>query len=217
MSFLEDNLETKVSDLLNLLQNQIIRNTTYFGIPTLKNPLDFWIYQEILYEVKPNIIIEIGNFRGGSTLALAHVLDNLNIPNSKIIAVDLNHDTVHEPTRNHEKVHLIKSNALHCVDKVKALINQDDKVLVIEDSSHIYEETIEILRLYSPLVSIGSYFIVEDSIVDNGLKVNYIKHNGGPYRAINEFIEENNNFEIDRKREKFILTWNPKGFLKRVR
>lgn len=217
MSFLEEKLDKPLSDVINILQMQILSNNKYFGIQTLKNPLDFWVYQEIIFEIKPDVIIEIGNFRGGSTLALAHILDNINTPNSKILALDIDHSSINEKVIKHNRIKLITGNALTSLRAIKGFIKDTDKVLIIEDSSHIYEDTLEILRLYSDLVTIGSYFIIEDSIVDNGLYVPYLKHNGGPYRAIKDFIQENNNFEIDRTKEKFVITWNPKGFLKRVK
>lgn len=217
MKFLEDNLSMPISELVNQVQNQIINNTTYFGIKTFKNPFDFWIYQEIITEVQPDIIIEIGNFSGGSTLALAHILDNLGKVDAKVIGIDINHTPVSKKAKEHKKINFITGNAIERVDQVKNFIRKDDVVLVIEDSSHVYEDTLEMLKLYSPLVTKGSYFIVEDSIISNGLDIKYINHNGGPYKAINEFVENNHDFEIDRKREKYILTWNPKGFLKRIK
>ncbi|GIW22015.1 MAG: hypothetical protein KatS3mg068_1022 [Candidatus Sericytochromatia bacterium] len=96
----------------------------------------------------------------------------------------------------------ITGDALFTINKVRSLINDNDKVLIIEDSPH--------------MVSLNSYFIVKDSIVYNGLNIPY-DFDGKPYRAIEEFIKENHNFEIDRSKERFLLTWNPKGFLKRIK
>ena len=86
------------------------------------------------------------------------------------------------------------------------------RVLVIEDSSHTYENTLNMLRLYSKFIKLGDYFIVEDSICHHGLSVG---PNPGPYEAIETFIRECEGFEIDRDKESFLITWNPKGYLKR--
>lgn len=214
MNFLENSLSIPIYHLINVWQKQILTNTHYLGIPTLKNPLDFWIYQEIIHEIKPDIIIEIGNYMGGSTLALAHTLDNLELHDSKILALDINHSLIDSKVLNHKKIHLITGNALESLGEVREHIKDTDKVLIIEDSSHMYSDTLEILKLYSPLVTLGSYFIVEDGIVVINKNNSY---NDGPYRAVNEFVSENKFFQIDRTKEKFIMTWNPKGFLKKIK
>jgi len=77
MPYMEDCLDWPLSTVLPLLQQRIMEGSSYHGIPTMKSPLDFWIYQEILWETRPAFIIEIGNLYGGSTLALAHACDAL--------------------------------------------------------------------------------------------------------------------------------------------
>lgn len=212
--FIEENLNLDLKKIIDISLDAVFKST-YLGISTLKNPIDFWIYQEILYEVNPDIIIEIGNFCGGSTLALAHIMDNMNKTNYKILALDIDHSKINEKTRKHKNIEFITGDALFTINKVKTFINNTDRVLIIEDSSHTYENTLGILYLYSSLVSLNSYFIVEDSIISNGLDFSH-DFEGGPYKAIEKFINENNDFEIDRSKERFFLTWNPKGFLKKV-
>jgi cephalosporin hydroxylase len=92
------------------------------------------------------------------------------------------------------------------------MIPAEARELVIEDSSHTYENTLNVLRLYSEFIKPGDYFIVEDSICHHGLLVG---PNPGPYEAIESFIEEGADFVIDREQESFLITWNPKGYLKR--
>ena len=91
--------------------------------------------------------------------------------------------------------------------------NERKTVLVIEDSEHTYDNTLSVLRLYGPLVTPGSYLIVEDSICHHGVDVG---PSPGAYEAIEAFVRENPAFQIDRTRESFFLTWNPKGFLRNV-
>jgi cephalosporin hydroxylase len=87
-------------------------------------------------------------------------------------------------------------------------------VLVIEDSSHTYDNTLRVLQLYSALIPVGGYLIVEDGICYHGLDLG---PKPGPYEAIESFVRQNPNFEIDRSQESFLVTWNPKGYLKRLR
>ncbi|GAH16385.1 unnamed protein product, partial [marine sediment metagenome] len=74
---MEESLDMPLAEILPIIQNRMLSQMTYFGVKAVKSPLDFWIYREIIFEQKPDIIIEIGNFRGGSILALAHICDNI--------------------------------------------------------------------------------------------------------------------------------------------
>ena len=209
-TYMEKSLDMPLREVLTIIQNRIIKKTSYYGVPTRKNPLDTWVYQEIIWMMKPDVIIEIGTMYGGSTLALAHMLDILG--HGKILGLDISHKKVADSVRQHPRITLIEGDACKNFQQVKNLISPEHKILVIEDSSHTYENTLNVLRTYSVLTSPGNYFIVEDSICHHGLCVG---PNPGPYEAIETFINENSNFEIDRSMESFFITWNPKGYLKR--
>ena len=189
-----------------------MHRSKYHGIQTWKNPIDFWIYQEIVFDIKPDLIIEIGLHRGGSTLALAHMLDRNE--NGRIIGIDLSLSLIDEQVRKHDRILLIEGNPLELFQKVNQFISPDSTVLIIEDSSHEYENTLAVLNMYGTLVSENSFFIVEDGICYHGLDVG---PKPGPYEAANDFIMDNENFAIDRSKEDFLLTWNPCGFLKRIK
>lgn len=207
----EKNLRMSLRKVLRIISHRTKHESTYFGVRAMKNPLDFWVYQEIIFDVKPSIIIEIGTSHGGSTLALAHFQDLMN--KGRVIALDLNHAGVPQKVKDHPRITFITGDACESYDTVKNLINENDTVLIIEDSSHLYENTLSILRKYNSLVAKGSYFIVEDSIVNHGLPWN---RGAGPYEAIEQFIKENDSFEIDRSKESFLVTNNPKGYLKKI-
>ena len=209
--YLEDSLDRPIGELLKLVQDRIMTRSTYFGVPTHKNPMDLWVYQEIIFEVQPTVIIEIGNKFGGSTLALAHMLDVLD--KGRIIALDIDHSKLHVSSSAHPRISFIEAAGLNAHAQVTQMISKDDRVLIIEDSSHTFDNTLAILRKYSRLVTLGSYLIVEDSICHHGLKVG---PKPGPYEAIESFCMENEQFISDRNKEDFLITWNPKGFLKRV-
>ena len=208
---MEDNLDMTIGELLPIMQNQIVRGkTTYFGIHTLKNPLDFWVYQEIIFEKKPDVLLEIGNYHGGSALALAHILDQMD--HGRIIAVDRDQARVDPLARNHPRITWIESDAIAANDEVRALIAADENVMAMEDSYHSFDNTLKVLETFQDLVSPGQYFIVEDSIGHHGLDFG---PKPGAYEAIEAFVAENADFQIDRIKESFLITWSPKGFLLR--
>ena len=209
---METQLDMPLSEVLGVIQQRIMTRTTYHGIPTLKSPLDFWVYQEIIHALQPDVIVEIGNHCGGSTLALAHQCDLIG--RGRVIGLDISHARIHEKTKAHPRVQLIEGDACAMAGHVRAQVPDDACVLVIEDSAHTFDNTLKVLRAFAGLVNVGSYFIVEDSICHHGLAVG---PDPGPYEAIEAFIGENADFEIDRSRESFLITWNPKGYLKRVR
>ena len=212
MRHMEGRLDLPLREVLQIMQDRILKQSTYFGIHTLKSPIDFWIYQEILFEAKPDFIIEIGNFCGGSTLALAHICDCLG--KGRVVGLDSSHKRVSNIVRNHPRITLIEGDACESFTRVKKLISDTDDVIIIEDSSHTFENTLNVLETYSGLVRPGGYFIIEDGICHHGLEVG---PNPGPYEAINAFVEKNGDFEVDRSKESFLITWNPKGYIKRVR
>jgi cephalosporin hydroxylase len=212
MQFMENCLNLPLSEVLRIIQNRMMNESTYFGIKTYKSPMDFWIYQEIIFETKPDVIIEIGNFRGGSSLALAHICDGIG--KGKVIGVDISHEQVPDLVKNHPRITLIEMDACEAFGRVKGLIKETDHVLIVEDSSHTFENTLNVLDTYSELVRPGDFFIVEDGICHHGLDIG---PNPGPYEAVSAFLEKNKHFDADRSRESFLITWNPKGYLKRVR
>lgn len=209
MAYLEEDLNMHAHKIVRLMQKKILQSK-YFGINAHKCPLDFWMYQEIIYDTKPDIIIEIGTGKGGATLALAHLLENIG--KGMIISIDIDQSQVAKQVRDHYKIVLLEDDATQSVGRVKSIIRKEESVMIIEDSSHTYDNTLQVLRLYSPLVTPGNYFIVEDSNCHHGLNHG---PEPGPYEAIEAFMEDNEEFEIDRSKEAFFITWNPKGYLKR--
>lgn len=210
VDYMEDNLDMPLSKALQIIQDRLMEKSTYFGVQAFKSPIDSWVYQEILFEKKPNVIIEIGNKCGGSTLALAHICDLMD--NGRVIGLDISHEEVPEQVREHPRITLIEGDACESFEKVKKMISKEERVLIIEDSAHTYDNTLSVLRTYSVLIKPGDYFIVEDGICHHGLSVG---PKPGPYEAIETFIDENHDFEIDRTKESFLITWNPKGYLRR--
>ena len=185
-------------------------NTFFLGIPTQKCPLDLFIYQEILFELKPDVIIETGTAFGGGALFLATICDALN--HGKVITIDI----ADQGQPLHKRItYLIGSSVSdEIIEKIKQSIENKDKILVILDSDHSKKHVLKELMIYNKFVPKGSYLIVEDTNV-NGHPV-YSDHGPGPMEAVEEFLKDNSNFAIDKKREKFYLTFNPGGYLKRI-
>ena len=86
------------------MQQRMLHQTYYFNIQTFKNPLDFWVYQEMLCELRPDVVIEIGNYYGGSTLALAHVCDHLQ--HGQVIGLDIDQHRIPALVRQHPRITL---------------------------------------------------------------------------------------------------------------
>lgn len=208
---LEEALSKTLAEILEVIQSRIVKDSTYFGIPCQRSPLDFWIYQETIFALKPDVIVEIGNYCGGSALSLAHLCDHLG--KGRVIAVDIDHSQLNQTAKKHPRISFVTGDACEVFDEVAAMCCGAAVVMVIEDSSHEFQNTLNVLKKYSQLVTVGSYLIVEDSICHHGLNTG---PKPGPYEAISEFLGDYQNFHIDRKKEAFLITWNPKGYLIRI-
>jgi len=186
------------------------RESTFLGTTIRKNPLDLWIYQEIIYEVKPELIIETGTLHGGSAYYLARLCDWMD--RGSVVTIDVKE----RPQRPaHPRITYLtgSSTAREIVREVEDRARSADSVLVLLDSDHSEAHVREELRLYSPLVTPGSYLIVEDTNV-NGHPVTF-DYGPGPMEAVETFLSERSDFEVDRSRERLLMTFNPEGFLRR--
>lgn len=188
------------------------RKVTYKGVEALKCPFDYVIYQMIFFEVKPDLIIEVGTNKGGGALYIADLLDLIG--NGEVHTIDIQ-DTCHEKSKTHPRIKRF-TDGWEGYDLKNA--EGFSKILIIEDGSHLYEHTRDILFKFWKLVTKDSYFIIEDSIIT---ELNFTKdYNGGPLKAIHEFLKQNNHFEIDRKWCDFFgknATFNVNGYLKRIK
>ena len=212
MDYIESN--QNLHPLVNYLQDKICFNTHWFGVECVKNPLDFWVYQEIIHSTEPTVILEIGNWKGGSALALANLLD-IRGGNGRIIAVDIDHHRVDPRARAHPRITWIEGDATRpdIEQQVRQQIGAEDRVLIIEDSDHSDQTVFKLLEMYNDLIRVGDYFIVEDSNCGN--KPLNLGPSPGPWAGIERFLMHNPNWESDRGMEKYIITWNPTGFLRR--
>jgi cephalosporin hydroxylase len=157
------------------------------------------------------LIIETGTANGGSSLYMASIMDLLNY-NGEIITIDVNQV---ENRPEHKRINYLHgfSTSQEIVDQVKKYAEGKNKILVILDSDHSKKNVLEELRIYNKFVTKGSYLIVEDSNV-NGHPT-CPEFGPGPWEAIDAFLNENNEFEIDKDKEKFYFTFNPNGYLRK--
>lgn len=217
VKFSNKNLETTINDFHKLYYNHRQKNVAWeraywLGVQTLKCPLDMWIYQEIIFELKPDLIIETGTWNGGSALFIATMMDIIN--NGRVISIDV--EKRERPI--HPRITYITGSSIdpEIVNKVKETIDSKIRtVLVILDSDHRKDHVIEEMRIYGKLVTKDSYLIVEDTNLNSHPVVP--EHGPGPMEAVLEFLKENNEFVIDDGKEKFFMTFNPRGYLKKVK
>ena len=193
---------------------------SWFGIGILKNPLDLWVFQEIIFECRPDFIIEVGFHWGGSTLFFAHICTVMQ--HGEILSIDCTFDNL-DPRAVHKRIHRIKgwSWEQKVLDEVQERIKYSGdpnrpSVMVILDADHNKESVLKELNLYGHLVTKGQYLIVEDTNL-NGHPSNP-GWGEGPYEAVHEFYQTDlgKKYFIDRSQEKFFITLNPCGFLRKI-
>lgn len=187
-------------------------NTYWLGVPAEKCPLDLWIYQEIIYETKPDLIVETGTRFGGSALFLASICDLVG--KGKVVTIDI---TDEHPQPSHKRITYLKGSSVSSdiINKVGLLVKDELSVMVILDSDHSAKHVLEELQLYSPFVTVGGYLILEDTNI-NGHPV-AADFGPGPMEALDEFLSQGDDFLVDTEKEKFFMTFNPRGFLKRIK
>lgn len=212
------NVDMSVKNCMRNVLFDVIRScVSYKDVHISKLPLDCWIFQEIIYERKPTIIIEIGNQAGGSTMMLRDYLFASNSVGARgIIGIDISRDRLSKKAKNADHIKWIDGDARSTIvlNQVKDFISPYDKVMIIDDSSHEYHETFGILNLYAPLVTRGQYFIVEDTIY--GGLIPFGEHRPRACHAVIDFLKKNKKFKVDREREKFFITLNPGGYLEKI-
>lgn len=185
---------------------------TYKGVPAIKCPFDYVLYQMLIAELQPDLVIEIGTNKGGSSLYLADLLE-LN-GKGELHTIDLPTNRENTLLHSHPRIRLFKEGYTGYDTSLTAGYKT---ILVIEDGSHMYTDVLTTMKKFAPLVTPGSYLIVEDGIVTElGLERSY---EGGPQKAIHEFLSVNKQFKTDRKWCDFFgpnATFNVNGYLKRI-
>lgn len=187
-------------------------NTTFLGTKIDKCPLDLWIYQEIIFDLRPDVIIETGTYFGGNSLYMACICDLIS--HGRVLTIDIEE---RDGRPHHERITYItdSSTSNSTVQKVKHEIEGCSSIMVVLDSDHTKHHVLNELNIYSDIVTKGSYLIVEDSNI-NGHPV-APDFGLGPMEAIEEFLQKNDKYVVDETKEKLLMTFNPKGYLRRIK
>jgi cephalosporin hydroxylase len=184
-------------------------HTRWLGTDASKCPFDLWIYQEILSRTRPDVIIETGTLFGGSALYLASMCDLLD--NGRVITIDIEE---REDRPRHPRILYLTGSSVapEVVAQVKDEIADTNRVMVILDSDHHDDHVLSELHAYGPLVTEGCYLIVEDTLAGFSPE----RWGAGPSAAIEKFMSSSQPFVADPSCEKFVMTFNPGGYLQRL-
>lgn len=215
------NNENRPSDLYHMKyeKDKVWAKNTWMGVPCWKLPMDAFVVQELIVKTLPEFIIETGTGRGGSAAFYASVCELLGQGN--VITVDIENkadDSLYKYIWSDR----IKSLIGNSVDEeiyntICEMIGDRKKCMVILDSWHTTEHVYKEMCMYSNLVPVGGYMIVEDSHV-NGNPVPWKWNDRGPMGAIKRWMEEHGDeWEIDKECEKHVMTFNPNGYLRRIK
>lgn len=218
----------EAADLFNLESNkaQYSYNFSWMGRPIIQYPQDMIAMQEIIWEVKPDLIIETGIAHGGSLVYYASLLELIG--KGEILGIDID---IREHNRRaieahpmFKKIKMIEGSAVsqETLEEVKKYASGKEKILVSLDSNHTHEHVLQELNLYAPFVSLNSYLVVFDTIVED-LPDNYLPgrpwgKGDNPKTAVHEFLKHNDDFVIDHSIDnKLLISVAPEGYLKRIK
>ncbi|MGD8963265.1 MAG: cephalosporin hydroxylase family protein [Desulfobacterales bacterium] len=202
-------------------------NFTWLGRPIIQYPQDIIAMQEIIWTVKPDLIIETGVAHGGATVFYASLLELIG-GDRKVVGIDIeirphNREEIEKHPMS-KRIDLVEGSSLDekIADLIHNIAKSFNKVLVCLDSNHTHDHVLNELRLYSSLVSKGSYLVVFDTVIED-MPSDYFpdrlwgKQNN-PKTAVREFLKENDRFEVDKDiSNKLLISANPNGFLKCIR
>lgn len=213
--------------LVRSVQHEYSYHFRWMGLPIIQYPQDVVAMQELIWSVQPDAIVETGIARGGSLIfyaSMLHLLDRGGI----VVGVDIdirdhNRAAIEaHPMARH--VHMIHGSAIDeaVVAQVRDRIAGRNRVLVVLDSMHSHAHVLEELRLYSPLVTKGSYLVVFDTCIEQLPAELYPNRPWGPgdnaWTAVQEFLRTNDRFEIDKSIPyKLGITVAPDGYLRCIK
>jgi cephalosporin hydroxylase len=223
--------DEKLKNVTTAFMNEIVRtnysfNFSWLGRPVIQIPQDLFMMQEIIWEIKPDFIIETGIAHGGSLIFYASMLELIG--KGKVIGIDID-------IRHHNRVEIEKHSLFHriemiegssispdVIDHIKSHTTDGKSILVALDSNHTHAHVLKELELYTPFVSMRSYCVVFDTGIEDLPKHMIIDRPWGPGNnpktAVWEFLETNDCFVIDKDIEaKLLITAAPDGYLKRIR
>jgi cephalosporin hydroxylase len=207
--------------------NQYSYNFSWMGRPVIQYPQDMIAMQELIWDLKPDLIIETGIAHGGSLIYYASLLELIG--GGEVLGIDID---IREHNRKEiekhpmsKRIKMLQGSSISAdiAEQVKKYAAGKETVLVCLDSNHTHEHVMQELRLYAPFVSLNSYIVVFDTIVED-LPEGYFSQerpwgiSNNPKTAVYEFLKENSNFEIDHSIDnKVLISVAPEGYLKRIK
>ena len=202
---------------------------SWMGRPIIQYPQDMIALQELIWQIKPDLIIETGIARGGSLIFSASILQLIGKGSVIGIDIDIRKQNRIEIEKHSmfKRIKMIEGSSIDqkIVKKVQQLAKNKKQILVILDSNHSHEHVLQELELYSPLVSKNSYLIVFDTVIEDVSTPQTKSHQKRPWgkgnnpkTAVKFFLKSNKRFIIDKEIEnKLMITVAPSGFLKCVK
>jgi cephalosporin hydroxylase len=219
----------KAASAFNVASNsaQYSYNFSWMGRPIIQYPQDMIAMQEIIWQLKPDLIIETGIAHGGSLVYYASLLELIG--KGEILGIDIDireHNRLEiEKHPMFRRIKMLQGSSIDekLVDQVKEIAKDKQTVLVSLDSNHTHEHVLRELELYAPFVTPGSYIVVFDTIVED-LPQGYFKEQrpwgigNNPKTAVWEFLKKNEQFAIDTAIDnKLLISVAPEGYLKRIK
>jgi cephalosporin hydroxylase len=187
---------------------------SWLGYSLLKCPLDLWIYHELICRLRPDVIIETGTASGGGALYLASMC--ALVGHGEVITIDVDARPGQDRPVHPRLSYLVGSSTdPQIIASLKSRIAGRSRCLVILDSDHRRDHVLDELRIYQQFVPVGGYLVVEDTNI-NGHPT-YPEFGPGPMEALDAFLRETDAFKSDAFCERFLLTMNPRGFLRRIK
>ena len=202
-------------------------NFDWMGRPIIQHPEDMVAMQEIIWKVKPDLIIETGIAHGGSLIFSASMLELIG-DDGQVLGIDIDireHNRIEiEKHPIYKRINMIQGSSIddNVINQVRKFAEGKKRVLVCLDSLHTHEHVLKELELYSSLVTKGSYLVVCDTIIEDMPEGFFSDRpwdkGNNPKTAVWEFLKTNDRFEIDREIEnKLLITVAPDGYLKCIK
>ena len=198
----------------------------WLGRPIIQYPQDMVAIQELIWNVKPDLIIETGIAHGGSLIFSASILELIGNGNVLGIDVDIReHNRIQlEKHKMYKRINIIQGSSVDkkVVEKVYDFAKGSERVMVFLDSNHTHDHVLKELKIYSPLVTKGSYLVVFDTVIEDMPSKFFFKRpwdkGNNPKSAVYEFLKTNDRFKIDNDiQNKLLITVAPDGYLKCIK
>lgn len=201
-------------------------NFTWMGRPIIQYPQDMIAMQEIIWEIKPDCIVETGIAHGGSLIYYASILELIG--KGEVLGIDIDireHNRVEiEKHPMSKRIKMLEGSSISdgIIDQVRSFVADKKTVMVSLDSNHTHAHVLRELELYSPFVTMNSYLVAFDTVVEdlpNDLFSDRPWTVGdNPKTAVFDFLKQNDSFVIDRSIDsKILVSVAPSGYLKRVK